>query len=499
MGYIVRMPQMGMSMEEGTVVEWRVPEGETVSEGETLAVVESEKTQADVETREDAVLRRTLVAEGDAVAPGDPIGVVAAAEESLETYLDAIDGAGSETASPDHAQAPGDDAAADDAHAPGDDAAADDAHAPGDDATADDDAPSPREPAPATTSVTDRAADDDGSATAGAAPADSGVRASPGARRLAADRGVDVGTVDGTGPEDVVTEADVRRAAEATGAEAETADAEEQPEAVDPEAATTTAESVDRVVDAAEAASTTSEAEPASEPESTAADPGVGPATRTVAEGRTLGHLQQTTADRLSRSAREAPHVTLDRRVDTDAVETVLAAAETLGVDAGFTDLLVAAAADALAAHPEVNALYEDEVHRLIEEVNVAVAVDAGGDLLTPVIPDADALSVTELNRVRRDRSARVLDGERSADLLSGATFTISNLGPFGVDRFTPIINPPQVAILGVGRSRDGGVTLSLSFDHRVLNGAGAARFLDTLAGVLTDADALAARFDLED
>jgi pyruvate dehydrogenase E2 component (dihydrolipoamide acetyltransferase) len=221
--------------------------------------------------------------------------------------------------------------------------------------------------------------------------------------------------------------------------------------------------------------------------------------TRTVATERELSRIQRTTADRLSRSAREAPHVTLDRRVDVEAVETVLGAAETLGVEASFTDLVVAAAADALVTHPEVNACYEDGTYELIEEVNVAVAVDADGDLLTPVIADADELSVPELGRVRRAMTDRILAGERSMDDLTGATFTISNLGPFGVDRFSPIVDPPQVAILGVGRIRDGGVTLSLSFDHRVLNGAGAARFLGTLAGTLTDADALAARFGLDD
>jgi pyruvate dehydrogenase E2 component (dihydrolipoamide acetyltransferase) len=107
-------------------------------------------------------------------------------------------------------------------------------------------------------------------------------------------------------------------------------------------------------------------------------------------------------------------------------------------------------------------------------------------------VPHVSAKSVEEVGRIRRDRTDRVLAGEFDMDDLSGGTFTVSNLGPLGVDSFDPIINPPEVAILGVGRTRDdGSMTLCLSFDHRVVNGADAARFLDGLVARLTDAAAL--------
>jgi pyruvate dehydrogenase E2 component (dihydrolipoamide acetyltransferase) len=491
MGYIVRMPQMGMSMEEGTVVEWRVAEGDRIEEGATVAVVESEKTTADVEAREGTTLRAILAAAGETVEPGDPIGVVAAAEADLDPYLAEAGVGGADVAAaaeadveaePESSPAPGTGADA----AESGDADGGDADADGDDAVE----RRVREMREATTRVMQRTSADDGAAAGAGSDADTAreVRASPGARRLAADRDVDVAAVEGTGPEGVVVEADVRRAAEAAEVDGTTAGTVSEGAVVERETgATVGGVGADEVADGE------------SPDEGTTVDRERGPATRTVAAERELSRIQRTTADRLSRSAREAPHVTLDRRVDVEAVETVLGAAETLGVEASFTDLVVAAAADALVAHPEVNACYEDGTYELIEEVNVAVAVDADGDLLTPVIADADELSVPELGRVRRAMTDRILAGERSMDDLTGATFTISNLGPFGVDRFSPIVDPPQVAILGVGRIRDGGVTLSLSFDHRVLNGAGAARFLGTLAGTLTDADALAARFGPDD
>jgi pyruvate dehydrogenase E2 component (dihydrolipoamide acetyltransferase) len=469
MGYIVRMPQMGMSMEEGTVVEWRVAEGDRIEAGATVAVVESEKTTADVEAREGTTLRAILAAEGETVEPGDPIGVVAAAAADLDPYL-AEAGAGEADVA---AAAEAKPKSGSDPETGAD--AAESGDADGDDAVE----RTVREMREATTRVMQRASADDGAA----AGAGGEVRASPGARRLAADRDVDVAAVEGTGPEGVVVEEDVRRAAAA---------------AVD--GTTSGGAVVERETGTAVGGVGADEVADGESPDDgTTVDRERGPATRTVATERELSRIQRTTADRLSRSAREAPHVTLDRRVDVEAVETVLGAAETLGVEASFTDLVVAAAADALVTHPEVNACYEDGTYELIEEVNVAVAVDADGDLLTPVIADADELSVPALGRVRRAVTDRILAGERSMDDLTGATFTISNLGPFGVDRFSPIVDPPQVAILGVGRIRDGGVTLSLSFDHRVLNGAGAARFLETLAGTLTDADALAARFGLDD
>jgi len=396
MGYVIRMPQMGMSMEEGTVVEWSVEEGTSVAAADVLCVVESEKTTADVEARESGVLRRILVPEGGVVEPGTPVGVLAGPEEDLSAYTDAIDdaalGADVESAPDDETAVVGD------------------------------------EPASAT-----------GSGASGSAAAVTEVRASPGARRLAEEEGIDLGGVEGTGPDGVITEADVERAIESGGG--------------------------------------------------TAVEAGVsGGVERTVAESRELSGMQRTVGERLGKSYREAVHVTLGREYDATTLRDVAWAADDADVDVALTDLLVKALGETLGEFPAFNALFEDGKHRLIEEVNVGIAVDVEEGLVTPVVGDVRAKSAETVNRERGTLTDRVRSGEFTMDDLEGGTFTVSNLGPFGVDHFDPVIDPPQVAILGLGRIRDDGtMTLSLSFDHRVVNGADAARFLDGLVDRLTD------------
>ncbi len=223
---------------------------------------------------------------------------------------------------------------------------------------------------------------------------------------------------------------------------------------------------------------------------------------RTIREERTFSGMRSTIADRLSTSYREAAHVTVDREVE---VEAAFDAADAAGEDASLTDVLLLAVSATLEEHPEFNATFdaETETHTLYEEHNIGVAVDLEGGLVTPVIPDVGGKSIDELARQRGRLTDRVLDGEYDADDLSGGTFTVSNLGVVGSDSFTPIINPPEIAILGVNRVRerpvntDSGIefprhiTFSLSFDHRVVDGADAARFLVTLDETLAAAEKL--------
>ncbi|MFC7137845.1 2-oxo acid dehydrogenase subunit E2 [Halobaculum litoreum] len=221
-------------------------------------------------------------------------------------------------------------------------------------------------------------------------------------------------------------------------------------------------------------------------------------APRTVREERTPTPMRRTIARRLHESYRDAVHVTATREVDA---EPLLAAVEALeertGRDVSVTDLLIVAVSETLDRHPSFNATFEDDTHRLYEEHNVCYGVDIDAGLVAPVIPDVASLSVADLNETREALVDRVLTGDFDAADLRGGTFTVSNLGPLGVDSFTPVINPPQVAILGVNRIRERAVPadtadetvafrrhlpLDLSFDHRVVDGADAARFLDTLA-----------------
>lgn len=424
MSYIVRMPKLGVEMQEGKILEWHVDEGGEVAEETVLAEIESEKTTTEVTAREDGVLRRVFMTEGDTGPPGAAMGVVAGPEEDLGELLAEVDAEGADGAeTPGPTPAPGGDDAEPTVTATAVEAAGPEAgapHAAGDDG------------------------DDGDNGDDGARP-----KASPRARRRAGEAGVTVADVEPTGPAGAVVAADVERAIDARGAS----------EATIPDATATT---------------------------------------RTVASEREQSRMRRTIARRLGESWREAPHVTVDRTVDA---EPMLAATDALveaGHDVSLTDVLLVAVSETLADHPEFNATFRDGRHTLYEEHNIGVAVDIENGLVTPVVPAVEEKSVTEVGAVRRRLTERATSGAYTSEDLSGGTFTVSNLGAFGVDSFTPIINPPEVAILGVGAvgerpvNGDDGlefrrqVTFSLSFDHRVVDGADAARFLDTLAGHVT-------------
>lgn len=224
------------------------------------------------------------------------------------------------------------------------------------------------------------------------------------------------------------------------------------------------------------------------------------PVLRTIREERSLTPMRKTIAGRLHESYSEAVHVTVSRNVNAEALIEAAESADTAyDEDIGIFDVLLMAVSDGLIAHPAFNSTFEGETHTLYEEHNVGVAVSLDEGLVTPVISAINEKSIDEIAHERWSLTDRVQTGEYSMSDLRGGTFTVSNLGPLGSDSFTPIINPPQVAILGVNRIRerpaviDGEtgsrreIGLDVSFDHRVVDGADAARFLDTLAEAVSE------------
>ncbi len=207
-----------------------------------------------------------------------------------------------------------------------------------------------------------------------------------------------------------------------------------------------------------------------------------------------LSRMRHAIAAAMTRSAREAPQFSIERDVDMTAADTLRRKA---GVS--YTDVLVSAAARALAAHPRFRARYEDDALVESSGVHIGLAVALEDGLIVPVIRDADRKDLVTLAREREALEAAARAGRLPAGAVSGAVFSISNLGPLGVDRFTALVNPPEAAILAVGRVRDRAVvhegapivrpiaTLALSVDHRVADGADAARFLADLARELGD------------
>lgn len=225
-------------------------------------------------------------------------------------------------------------------------------------------------------------------------------------------------------------------------------------------------------------------------------DGGDAPGEPTVVEERSLSGMRRTIATRLGESYREAVHVTVNRGIEAEALfEATAAADDALDVDVSLPDVLLLALSATLDDHPDFNATFEENTHRIYAEHNVGIAIDVGEGLIAPVLRDVGSLSLSEIATRRRELTEDARNGEYTMSDLRGGTFTVSNLGPLGVESFDPVINPPQIAILGVNAVEDrprpdgsGGVEfrrylpLSLSFDHRIVDGADAAAFLETLA-----------------
>jgi pyruvate dehydrogenase E2 component (dihydrolipoamide acetyltransferase) len=419
----VVVPKIGLTVEQAEVLAWHRAVGDPVAAGDALVDLAADKTDVEIEAPGDGVLVEILAAAGAVVAPGAVLGRIGASVAG---------GAPSATAAP-----------ATDPPVPDDD--------PPEDANG---------AAPPSSPVARRAAERLGVNLAALAGTGRGgrvvkadveraagaagdriplhrPRSSPAARRLARELGVELAAVAGTGPEGRIVEADVRRGA-----------------LEEPAAPAAPAEGLEEV--------------------------------RWTAARR-------MTARRMAESARTVAPVTLHRRADADAALATAASLKAAGVPATFTHVLLRCVAAALGEHPALNAVWDGERLMRSREVDIGLAVDVDDQLLVPVVRDAGALSTADLARIAGGLVARCRSGTASADDLRGATFSVSNLGMLGVEQFTPIVNPPQVAILGVGAiarelvpSDDGFAVrrrchLSLTFDHRAVDGAPAARFLDAL------------------
>jgi pyruvate dehydrogenase E2 component (dihydrolipoamide acetyltransferase) len=427
MAYIVRMANLGMSMHQGEVLEWYLDVGDAVEEGDALLEIEAEKTTSEIIAKEDGVLRRVYAEGGDVTEPGAPLGIVAA--NSADS-----DNSGSQPAI-ERTKGNG---------------------------------------------KTQQQQDD----TSGI------VRLTPKAKRRARELGVDTDSISAPGSGAVVDAEDIEEIASRDSADTQQQDDDGGGTVrLTPKAKRRARElGVDTDSISAPGNGTVLDAE---DIEEIAADE---PGNRTIREEREFSQMRQSIAERLGESYRNAVHVTHDRAIDLEAGLEVVDQLKPEVADISVIDMILLAVSETLEEHPQFNATFEDEVHRLYEEHNIGFAVDVDEGLVTPVISDVENRSLTELIDERRTLTERALAGDYTMDDLAGGTFTVSNLGVLNVDSFTPIIDPPQIAILGVGRPRqkavqDGNdvafrrhVTFSLSFDHRVVDGADAARFLETFA-----------------
>jgi pyruvate dehydrogenase E2 component (dihydrolipoamide acetyltransferase) len=439
----VVMPRLSDSMEEGTVLQWLKAVGDEVAVGDELVEIETDKANMAYEADLEGTLTEILVDEGETVPIGTPIARV---------------GEGSEVS--------GEDQEGTGEPRPAGPVGAGDPPPPAVAKASSGEVP----PTPPPAGEEHEAATP---ATTEAAPADGDghrPKASPLARRLAKEQGLDLNQLEGSGPGGRIVKADVEKA------KAEPA--------------------------AAPAPQPTAEApRPSAAP---AAAPGSSPET---AKGQVsfeeLSKTQQVIARRMAESKATAPHFYLRVAVDmSEAVagrEQVKARAVAGDVVPSFNDMAVKACALALREHPRANGAYRDGRFELYSRVNVGVAVAAEDALVVPTVFDADRKSLRQIASESRELAQKVRDGKITPPELSGATFTVSNLGMYGIDGFSAVINPPQAAILAVGAIEERPVVLdgelvarpvlemTLTCDHRSLDGATASEFLRTVKQFLEE------------
>jgi pyruvate dehydrogenase E2 component (dihydrolipoamide acetyltransferase) len=431
----VAMPRLSDSMEEGTILKWLKSDGDEVSKGEELVEIETDKANMTYEADESGTL--SIVAqEGDTLAVGETIAKIgeggggASEEDSGEEDEDEPEADAEE-------EGPADDAADEES----------DEDEPAEDED-EDEGSEEEEPEP------ERESEDSGE--------NGRVKASPIARRMAGEIGLDLADVEGTGPGGRIVKSDVEAAAK--GGE------EKEPEP-EPEAKEEAPKQQEE------------ERKPARD----------GEAGRGEVSQQELTRLQRTVARRMAESKATAPDFVMTLEVDMEqAVEfrKQLKGAAGEAPAPSFNDLVIKASALALRDFPRANGAYRDGQFELYSRVNIGVAVAGQDALVVPTVFDADKKSLGTIAAEARRLAERVRDGKITPPELSAGTFTISNLGMYGIRRFVAVINPPQAAILAVGELsprpvvRDGEVVvravmeLTLTCDHRILYGADAAEFL---------------------
>ena len=418
----VTMPALSPTMTEGTVAKWLIAVGETVHSGDVIAEIETDKATMEVESIEDGVVAHILVeARSENVAVGTVIAILAEAGEAI----DAI--------SATQVTAAADEAPAAPAETP--------ANTP---------ALVKEMPAVAQTSVAQT-----GVAQKSMAETSKRIFATPLARRIAANKGIALDGLTGSGPHGRILRRDVEAAPAAPAA-------------------------------------------PAVQITPASADMLSSPAAAGASELVANSQMRQVIASRLQQSKQQAPHfyVTVDCQIDT-----LLAARRALnekapdGVKISLNDLVIRAAAMALMAVPDANVAYEDTHTRRFQHADICMAVAIDGGLVTPVIWAAETMGLAALSQTTADLASRARQGQLRVAEYTGGSFSISNLGMFGVREFAAVINPPQGAILAVGAGEQRPVvvddaltvatvmTVTLSADHRAIDGAVAAQWLQSFKG----------------
>jgi pyruvate dehydrogenase E2 component (dihydrolipoamide acetyltransferase) len=437
----IHMEALSPTMEEGQLVRWLKAEGDAIANGDILAEIETDKATMELVARGEGVLRKILISEGMTTPVGEVIGIIAEAEEDISGLVgETTDG-------------PGDGGAGSEAKAS--DVGRNDVSSAG---SAD------------VGAGTDSGEKESGSRDsrsageeAGGAPTEGGgrVKASPLARRVAGEAGIDIGAIAGSGPGGRVVLRDVESARTMTSQ---------------------------------------------ARPRNGGASPMRTDSGRDYAD-LPLSQMRKTIAKRLVESIGPVPHFFL--RIEVDMTRTlsarkrVNALLEDEGLKLSINDFILKAVAQALEKHPEVNAHWVGDAVRRHFRVHLGVAVAVEDGLITPVIRDANRKSLAEISVEVRELAERGREKKLQPEEYTGSTFSVSNLGMFGIQEFTGVINPPEAGILAIGGIEDTPtiekeqvvsrpiMRVTMSCDHRVIDGATGARFLQTLRQMLEEPAAI--------
>jgi pyruvate dehydrogenase E2 component (dihydrolipoamide acetyltransferase) len=398
----VKLPRLGQGMESGTIVKWLKTEGDAVEKGEALYELDTDKVTQEVEAEASGVLLKIAVREGE-VEVGRTIGFIGNQGESVSEPADA-------PSEPEHER----------------------------DRTS-------------SSNGSKREAEAEQAEPGAAEPTDAGgrIKASPLARRIARERGVDLAQLRGTGPDGRIVAEDVERSG-----------AQPQPAVATPAAAAPSGE----------------------------------------VESRPLSNVRKTIARRLTQ-AWTVPAFQLTVDVDMTRVNELVQGQRELNPDVRITvtDVLTKVCAQALVRHGDMNVQYADDSLLVFPNADIGIAVAAPQGLVVPIVRGAERLTIAQIAQVRADLVGRARDAKLRAEDLDGGTFTISNLGMFDVDQFIAVLNPPQASILAAGATREQVVprdgelhvlpvmTMTLTCDHRAVDGATGAEFLRTIRSFLED------------
>ena len=448
MAEIIGLPKLSPTMEEGVLVKWVVPEGTRVEPGDLVAEVETDKANMDFTLEDEGVILKFLVQEGDTVALGAPVAILGEEGEDISALIEEAEAGRTGGGKP--AAAPA--------------------------------APAPAAPAPAPAAAPAPAPL---AAPAPLPPPSSGrVLASPLAKTRAIELGIDLRTLSGSGPGGRIVERDVLAARERA--------AQPAPVAAAPAPAP--------AAPAADTSLAVVESRPAAPP--AVIHPEMG-----AYRDEPLSNMRKRIASRLTEAKRDVPHFYLTRSFDAAPLLAFRKRLNQLLDGRGkvsVNDLIIKGVALALRRRPECNGQFIGDAIRYFDEVHIGVAVAIDQGLITPVVRNADLKGIGVIAGEVRDLATRARDRRLKMHEIQGSTFTVSNLGMFGIEHFTAIINPPEAGILAVGTIVDTPVvvdgelaigkrmTVTMSCDHRVIDGAVGARFLQELVALLEAPESLA-------